>query len=83
MGTALAPNYANLFMDRFETKALEKYPLKPLIWKRFIDDIFLIWTHGEDSLRYFIKYLNKLHPPLSSHQKPAKKHKFPGHNCQT
>ena len=23
MGTALAPNYANLFMDRFETKALD------------------------------------------------------------
>ena len=44
MGTALTPNYANLFMDRFETKALDNYPLKPLIWKRFIDDIFLIWT---------------------------------------
>ena len=23
MGTAAAPNYANLFMDRFETKALK------------------------------------------------------------
>ena len=45
MGTELAPNYANLFMDMFENKALDNYPLKPLIWKRFIDDIFLIWTH--------------------------------------
>ena len=51
MGTALAPNHANLFMDRFETKALNNYPKKPLIWKRFIDDIFLIWTYGEDSLK--------------------------------
>ena len=33
MGTSLAPNYANLFMDRFETKALDGYPLKPLTWK--------------------------------------------------
>ena len=40
MGTAVAPNYVNLFMDRLETKALENYPLKLLIWKRFIDDIF-------------------------------------------
>ena len=61
MGTSLAPNYANLFMDRFETKALNNYHLKPLIWKRFIDDIFLIWTHGEDSFKDFVNYLNSLH----------------------
>ena len=28
MGTAAAPNYANIFMDRFETKALENWPSK-------------------------------------------------------
>ena len=61
MGTALAPNYANLFMDKFETKALKGYPLKPLIWKRFIDDIFLIWTHGQQELEKFVEYLNVLH----------------------
>ena len=37
MGTSLAPNYANLFMDKFETKALANYPLKPLIWKKGLD----------------------------------------------
>ena len=62
MGTSLAPNYANLFMDRFETKALAGYHLKPLTWLRFIDDIFIIWTHGQDSLLEFINYLNSLHP---------------------
>ena len=45
---------ANLFMDRFETKALEGYPLKPLTWKRFNDDIFMV----------FIEYLNSLHPTI-------------------
>ena len=29
MGTALAPNYANLFMDRFETKALNSRDKTP------------------------------------------------------
>ena len=33
MGIVLAPNYANLFMDRFETKALDNYPLNPLSGK--------------------------------------------------
>ena len=64
MGTATAPNYANLFMDRFETKALANWPLKPLIWLRFIDDIFMIWTHGEDKLDEFITYLNSIHPTI-------------------
>ena len=64
MGTSLAPNYANLFMDRFETKALAGFPLKPLTWKRFIDDIFLVWTHGEESLKNFIDYLNSLHETI-------------------
>ena len=64
MGTATAPNYANLFMDRFETKALANWPLKPMIWMRFIDDIFMIWTHGEDKLDEFITYLNSIHPTI-------------------
>ena len=42
MGTAVAPNYANLFMDRFQTKALQNWPIKPILWLRFIDDIFMI-----------------------------------------
>ena len=35
MGTALAPNHANIFMDKFETKALKNYHIKPLIFQRF------------------------------------------------
>ena len=65
MGTAAAPNYANIFMDRFETKALENWPLRPLLWLRFIDDIFMIWIYGEDKLQEFITYLNSIHPTIN------------------
>ena len=51
-------------MDRFETKALEKWYLKPLLWLRFIDDIFMVWTHGRDELNKFINYLNNIHPKI-------------------
>ena len=40
------------------------YHLQPALWKRFIDDIFLIWTHGMESLKEFIVHLNTVHPTL-------------------
>ena len=64
MGTALAPNYANLFMDRFETKALENWPIKPLLWIRFIDDLFCLLQHGSDQLNKFVKYWNEIHDTI-------------------
>ena len=57
---SVAPNYANLFVDRFETKALAGFSLKPLTWKRFIDDVFMIWTHGEQSFKHFMDYQSVL-----------------------
>ena len=50
MGTRLAPSYANIFMADFETKNVYTYTPQPLWWKRYIDDIFVLWTHGEDEL---------------------------------
>ena len=34
------------------------------MWWRYIDDVFLIWEHGEDSLQEFLSYLNTLHPTI-------------------
>ena len=60
MGTPMAPNYANLFMDNFEKNLLRDYSqktgLSPLVWFRFIDDIFFIWTGNKDSLDHFISF---------------------------
>ena len=64
MGTRMAPPYANLFMGSLEATALENAPYKPLVWWRFIDDIFLIWTHGQDKLADFITTLNHIHPTI-------------------
>ena len=42
--------------------------------KRFIDDIFLIWTESEESLENFHEDLNKLHPTLKfTHEKSKEK----------
>ena len=60
MGTPMAPNYANLFMAKFENEVITSYHqktgLKPYVWYRYIDDIFIIWTHGADTLDDFITH---------------------------
>jgi hypothetical protein len=64
MGTRLALSYANLFMGRLEQKLLkqlETMGLKPALYLRYIDDIFMIWDQGEEKLNEFIKYMNESH----------------------
>ena len=30
----------------------------PMVWMRFIDDVFFIWAHGKENLETFINFLN-------------------------
>ena len=46
MGTRMAPCYANIFMADLEENFLSGYPYKPLAYYRYIDDIFIIRSHG-------------------------------------
>ena len=64
MGTRMAPSYANLSMGKFEQQAIDNSLLKPFIWWRFIDDIFMIWTHREEHLKSFIGFLSSIHPSI-------------------
>jgi hypothetical protein len=66
MGTKMAPSFANIFMGALEQSILSSTPnqLVPLLWKRFIDDIFLVWTHGEESFNSFIQHLNSFHSTI-------------------
>ena len=54
----MASSYANIFMGKFELDFVYTYPIKPLIWKWFIDDCFCIWAGNRESLDNFIQYLN-------------------------
>ena len=63
MGTRMAPSYANLFMGNFEQLAIENARLNPFVWWRYIDDIFMIWTGG-DNLKTFMNYINSTHPTI-------------------
>ena len=55
IGTKMAPSYANVLMDRLERRLLQNAEVKPHIWWRYIDDIFIVWAEGEGKLREFIE----------------------------
>ena len=62
MGTRMAPSHASLFMD-----FLGSCDKSPLIWLRFLDDIFMIWNHSEQDLHDFISTINNCHETIKIH----------------
>ena len=56
IGTKFAPPYACIYMDQVEQKFLAMQINQHLIWLRYIDDLFFIWTHGEKELEKFVKF---------------------------
>lgn len=64
MGKKFAPSYANIFMANWEEEALEKCYQKPTMYLRYLDDIFLIWDHGETNFWTFFDILNSHHPSI-------------------
>ena len=62
--TKFAPPYAILSIAYLEEKTLNAFEEKPMIWWRYIDNIFFIWEHGEESLEKFLNKLNTFHPTI-------------------
>ena len=50
IGTKFAPPYACIYTDEVEIEFLKTQELQPLVWFRYIDDIFFVWNHSEDEL---------------------------------
>ena len=64
MGTKAAPPYANLFMGRHEETIREAFIWAIPFWKRFIDDIFLIFLGTTEQLQSMKDFMNNLHPTI-------------------
>ena len=57
IGPKFAQPYACIYMDQVEQKFLATQINQPLIWLRYVDDIFFIWTHGEKELeKFYVKF---------------------------
>ena len=68
-GTAMGPEnacqYAGVTIDCIDQKVMNEYKLKPLVWARYRDDIFVIWQHGLEELQMFHDWLNTLLPGIN------------------
>ena len=64
IGAKCAPNYACIYMDELENEFPSCQSDKPLVWRRYIDNVFIIWTHGEKELHKFVEDLNNHQPNL-------------------
>ena len=65
MGSCLGPLYADCFMGFYEKKWLDNCPIdfKPLYYRRYVDDTFLIFKH-QSHVDLFLNYLNSKHPNI-------------------
>ena len=64
MGTKLAPTLATIHLTLLEEAYmyLKSAPFVLHLYLRYINDVFLLWTHGRDTLSTFIDGLNELKP---------------------
>ena len=63
MGAAFSPTIANIFMSTIVKQFLSTTPEKPILLKRYIDDIFMVWPKCQN-LNNFLHRLNNHHPQI-------------------
>ena len=61
-GTALGPHMSCSYSDFgmvVHEKAMD-YPFKPLIWKRFRDNVIALWIYSDKDAHHYLDYLNTI-----------------------
>ncbi|KAL2087323.1 hypothetical protein ACEWY4_018382 [Coilia grayii] len=67
MGSPMAPNYANLFMGKFELDFVyNNNPYSKFLKRfwRYIDDLYFIWSGSTDDLKNFHAYMKSKMPSI-------------------
>ena len=65
MGFSAAVGLANLYLRDLDNLALSGFSHKPILFFRFIDDIFFLWRFSRELLLEFELYLNTLIPGIT------------------
>ena len=62
MGSPISPIVANLFMEDFETKAINAPEYPPRIWKRYVDDTWVVIDSTKKER--FPEHINNIDPHI-------------------
>ena len=54
-------SYSDIAIQFLDVETL-RYTPATISWKRFRDDIFIVWPHSIDELDIFFDYMNKVDP---------------------
>ena len=63
MGSKPAPDYANIFMSVIDDEIL-KLSDKIKLFKRFLDDIYMVFKGNYDDLHSLLEEINEIHPNI-------------------
>ena len=58
MGSPISPTVANIYMEDFYMKAVNTSPQPPFMWKRFVDDTFVVIKAAQK--QNFLDHINSL-----------------------
>ena len=64
IGTKMAPPYAIISLCNLKERFFSDCDISPLVWWRYIDNIFMLWQHGEKELKQFLEILNSYYPTI-------------------
>ena len=84
IGSPISPIVANIFMEAFENRAITTGLHPPRIWKRYVDDTFVLQhqAHKEE----FLQHINTVDPSIQFTVEEAKRRWFytlPRYNHKT
>ena len=63
-------SFVNIFMAYIETQSLSKIVFKPIVWKRYMDDIFSLWDISKPGIVAFFEQANLHYPGLLLNSPP-------------
>lgn len=61
MGTKTAVSFANIFMAKIQTAVIDQHSTKPLVWKRYINDVFFLWDTNREEIYNLTEHATNYH----------------------